>query len=206
MASGRAVRRESELARRSSRRARIRGSLWVKVGIVKASGTSLRVLLAGAVLLGALAVAGSSGAAGKPSITSVALAGSQAKPLFVIRGKNFGALPGAGQVPSASAACRAQKAPGNQGVNFGNKLYFVDDSNKFSAGLSGPYKTVADVVDCVGLIIKSFSASKVEYALGSDYTKHPYSVKSGDQVTFVVSGATATVRVRYGTTVPNPKP
>ncbi len=85
-----------------------------------------------------------------------------------------------------------------------NKLYFVDGTNKFSAGLSGPYKGVADVIDCVGVIVKSFSVNKVEYALGSDYTKHPYSVKSGDLVMFVVNGATATVRVRYGTTVPNP--
>jgi hypothetical protein len=171
---------------------------------VKVSGTSLRAVLAGALLLGALAVVGSSVAAAKPSIASVTLAGSQAKPLFIIRGRGFGALPGVGQTPSASSACRADKAPGNQGVNFGDKLYFVDNSNKFSAGLSGPYKNVADVVDCVGVIIKSFSSTKVEYALGSDYTKHPYSVKSGDSVTFVVSGAKATLRVRYGVTVPSP--
>jgi hypothetical protein len=171
---------------------------------VKAGGISLKALLVGASLLGALAVAGSSGAAGKPTITSVGLAGSQAKPLFVIHGKNFGQLPGAGQLPSASSGCRADKAPASQGINFGNKLYFVDLSNKFSAGLSGPYKGTADVIDCVGVIIKSFSSSKVEYALGSDYTKHPYSVKSGDRVTFVVNGATATLRVRYGVTVSNP--
>ncbi len=76
---------------------------------MKAGGISLKALLVSASLLGALAVAGSSGAAGKPSITSVALAGSQAKPLFIIHGKNFGQLPGAGQVPSTSSACRARK-------------------------------------------------------------------------------------------------
>jgi hypothetical protein len=190
---------ETELTSR-----RIRGPIWFKVGAVKAGGISLQALVAGALLVGALVLAGSSGAAAKPSITSVALAGSQAKPLFIIRGKNFGRLPGSGQAPSTSSACRADKAPGNQGINFGNKLYFVDLSNKFSAGLSGPYKGTADVVDCVGVIIKSFSSSKVEYALGSDYTKHPYSVKSGDSITFAVSGATATVRVRYGSTVSSP--
>jgi hypothetical protein len=171
-------------------------------------GTSLRAfsVLAGAFVVAALAVAGSSGAVAvsKPRIASVALAGSRAKPLFIIRGKGFGRLPGAGQLPSASSGCRGEKAPGNQGVNFGNKLYFVDGSNKFSAGLSGPYKNVSDVVDCVGVIIKSFSDTRVEYALGSDYAKHPYSVKSGDLITFVVNGATATVRVRYGVTVSNP--
>lgn len=171
---------------------------------MEASGSSLRGLVTGVLLLGALAVAGSSGAAAKPAITSVTLAGSQAKPLFVIRGKNLGRLPRVGQLPSASSACRGEKAPGNQGVNYGSKLYFVDDTNKFSAGLSGPYQTVSDVVDCVGVIVKSFSSSKVEYTLGSDYTKHPYSVKSGDSVTFVVNGAKATVRVRYGVTVSNP--
>jgi hypothetical protein len=171
---------------------------------VNLPGASWRALLAGASLLAALVAAGSSVAAAKPAITSVTLAGSQAKPVFIIRGKNFGRLPGVGQLPSASSACRGEKAPGNQGVNFGNKLYFIDDSNKFSAGLSGPYKTVSDVVDCVGVIVKSFSSSKVEYSLGSDYTKHPYSIKNGDSIMFVVSGATATLRVRYGSAVRNP--
>lgn len=171
---------------------------------MKLRGDSCWALLAGASLLAVLVGAGSSVAAAKPAITSVTLTGSPAKPLFTIRGRNFGRLPGVGQLPSASSACRGEKAPGNQGVNFGNKLYFIDGSNKFSAGLSGPYKTVSDVVDCVGVIVKSYSSSKVEYALGSDYTKHPYSIKNGDSITFVVNGATATLRVRYGSAVRNP--
>jgi hypothetical protein len=183
---------------------RIRGPLWSRVAGVNLLGATWRALLAGASLLAALAAVSSSAAAAKPAITSVTLSGSQSKPLIVIRGKNFGRLPGAGQLPSASSGCRAEKAPGNQGVNFGDKLYFVDDSNKFSGGLSGPYKTVADVVDCVGVIVKSFSSTKVEYSLGSDYTKHPYTIKNGDSVTFVVNGATATLRVRYGSAVRNP--
>ena len=95
--------------------------------------------------------------------------------MFIIRGKNFGRSAGCRAAALGFECVQRREGAGNQGVNFGNKLYFIDDSNKFSAGLSGPYKTVSDVVDCVGVIIKSFSSSKVEYALGSDYTKHPYS-------------------------------
>ena len=146
-----------------------------------------------------LAVAGTASAASAATITSVAIDGSVTAPTFVIHGRGFGSsLPPAVGSPITSAACRAEHAPGDQGGNYGSKLYFVDTTSKFSGGLSGPYEGVADVVDCVGLIITSYSPTRVIVTLGSDDRKHPYAVHTGDRITFVVNGAKATVTVKHG--------
>lgn len=161
----------------------------------------------GAILLGVLAgaLAGAAFAgAGKPKITSVSFAGSEGSPRFVIHGANFGRLPAARGGPTSSAACRSDGAQGNQGRNYAAKLFFIDNTNSFSGGLSGPYHGVANVVDCVGLIVTAYTPERVAFSLGSDYRKHPYSIRQGDKVLFVVAGAKATVTVRYGHTVANP--
>lgn len=154
-------------------------------------------------LLVCLGAGSSFAAAGKPAITAVTFGGSPSAPKFVIHGRNFGSRPAAGQPPSSSSACRQDGAAGNQGLNYGNKLFFVD-SAKFSGGLSGPYRGVPDVIDCVGLVVQSYTANRIVYSLGSDYRKHPYSIPQGDRVTFVVAGARATLPVRYGKTAVNP--
>jgi hypothetical protein len=145
-----------------------------------------------------LAVAGTASAASAATITSVAIDGLAAAPTFVIHGHGFGSsLPPAVESPITSAACRNEHAPGDQGGNYGSKLYFIDSTAKFSGGLSGPYEGVANVVDCVGLILTSYSSSRVVFTLGSDYRKHPYAVRVGDRITIVVNGAKATVTVKH---------
>ncbi len=146
----------------------------------------------------ALAIAGTASASPAATITSVALDGRVAAPTFVIHGRGLGSLPAATDSPVTSAPCRAEHAPGDQGGNYGSRLYFVDVTAKFSGGLSGPYEGVAHVVDCVGLIVTSYTPSRVIFTLGSDYRKHPYAVHSGDRITFVVNGAKVTVSVKYG--------
>ena len=130
--------------------------------------------------------------------------GSVAAPTFVLHGRNFGSRPAAGQPPGSSSACRQENTSANEGQNFANKLFFIDLTNRFSGGLSGPYGSVPNVVDCVGLVAISYTPSRIAYALGSDYRKHPYAIHAGDKVTFAANGATATVRVRYGATVAHP--
>jgi hypothetical protein len=149
-------------------------------------------------LAAVLAVAGTASAASPAKINAVAIDGPATAPTFVIHGRGFGSLPPAVGSPITSAACRNEHAPGDQGGNYGSKLFFIDKTAKFSGGLSGPYEGVANVVDCVGLILKSYTPSRVIFTLGSDYRKHPYSVRPGDRIMFVVNGAKATITVKLG--------
>jgi hypothetical protein len=159
--------------------------------------------VAGSLALAALVAEPSLAGSVPAKITSVVFSGSVGALRIVIKGQGFGSRPAAAQLPDTSSACRAEHAPGNEGQNFGSSLFFVEETSSFSAGLSGPYAGVADVIDCVGLVVKSYGASRVVYALGSDYTKHPYALSAGNEVMFVVDGARAVVKVRYGVTVPN---
>ena len=149
-------------------------------------------------LAAVLAVAGTASAASAATITSVAIDGLASAPTFVIQGRGLGSLPPAVASPITSAACRKEHAPGDQGGNYGSKLYFIDITSKFSGGLSGPYEGVAHVVDCVGLILTSYTSSQAIFKLGSDYRKHPYAVRVGDRITIVVNRAKATVTVKHG--------
>jgi hypothetical protein len=159
----------------------------------------VRNLITWFALAAVLAVAGTASAASAATITSVAIDGLASAPTFVIHGHGFGSsLPAAVDSPITSAACRNEHAPGDQGGNYGSKLYFIDITSKFSGGLSGPYEGVAHVVDCVGLILTSYTSSQVIFKLGSDYRKHPYAVRVGDRITIVVNGAKATVTVKHG--------
>ena len=172
----------------------------VRPGSCRAVG----VVTVAAIAVWAVAVGSSPAATAAPVIMSVTFGGSTATPTFVIHGRGFGGRPAPSQPPATSSACRQDGASGNHGQNFGSKLFFIDQTNAFSGGLSGPYRGVPNVIDCVGLIVTSYTPSRIVYTLGSDYRKHPYGIHGGDKVMFVVNGAKATLRVRYGATVPNP--
>ena len=47
----------------------------------------------------------------------------------------------------------------------------------------------------------AYTPERIAFSLGSDYKKHPYSIRQGDKMLFVVAGAKATVTVRFGKTV-----
>ena len=158
-------------------------------------------LIAAGITAGALTAPSVFAAAATVRITSVRVDGTDRDPRFVVNGSGFGAKPQAKGPPSSSASCRGQQALGNNGQNFGSRLFFIDLANKFSGGLCGPYGGYSNVVDCVGLIVSSYTSTRVVFTLGGDYQKHPYTVGNGDRVTFHVAGATATIAVRYGKTV-----
>lgn len=137
------------------------------------------------------------GSAAGPAISSIVFSGSVRAPTVTISGHGLGALPTGSQPPTSSSACRAEHAPGDQGDNYGDRLFFLDHSTGLAGGLSGPYGGDPDVVSCVGLIVESFSSTRVVYRLGSDYAKHPYSVSAGDRVLIVVNEARTTITVHY---------
>ena len=153
-----------------------------------------------ATLIAVLATVPGAGSQAGPVIISATLGGSVDDPEFILTGRSFGVLPAVSQPPTSTSACAS--GTGDLGLNYGNKLYFHDDTNDLSAGLSGPYGNNPNVVDCVGLLVSSFTSTRVAYKLGSLY-KGNYAVNDGDAVTFVVNGAIARVTVRYGATAVN---
>lgn len=92
---------------------------------------------------------------GKVTITSVAFSGSSSAPVFTVDGTGFGAIPGQPVKPGCPEIAGA-------GKNYGSTFYFNDNSaNQWQAGTGG---------DCIGLIIRSWTATSVVFSLGSWYS------------------------------------
>jgi hypothetical protein len=129
-----------------------------------------------AALLGSLAGLGPANAASKtatgagalssapqPSISSVSFSGTSgsgvASPTITITGSHFGSSAPAG-TSDDSTSCGPYTANGDV---YGNKLYFVDDTN-FEAGYSN-----SSGATCVGIIVDSWSATQVVLQFGNAY-------------------------------------
>ncbi len=138
-----------------------------------------------------------------PSISRVTFRGGPADPVIIVYGRHFGARPAAD--PSGGTRNFGACGPieGRTGDDFGSRLWLEDRSQLWSAGYA-PY------VDCLGLILGSFSADRIVYRLGSFYkinyrrrngfSHGIYELSEGDTVTVTVKGATLTTRVRYDRT------
>ena len=99
----------------------------------------------------------------RPSISSVSFSGTHgpgvASPAITITGTNFGATAPAGTSDNTTS-CGAYTANGKV---YGSKLYFTDDAN-FEAGFSN-----SGGADCVGIIVVSWSPTKVVLQFGNAY-------------------------------------
>jgi len=99
----------------------------------------------------------------RPSITSVSFSGPHgpgvASPAITITGTNFGATAPAGTSDNTTN-CGTYTANGKV---YGSKLYFLDDAN-FEAGFSN-----SGGADCVGIIVASWSPTKVILTFGNAY-------------------------------------
>ena len=102
-------------------------------------------------------------AAPRPSISSVSFSGTHgpgvASPTITITGSHFGTTAPAG-TSNNTTSCGTYTANGK--VYLG-KLYFTDDAN-FEAGYSN-----SSGADCIGIIVVSWSPTKVVVKFGSSY-------------------------------------
>ena len=90
---------------------------------------------------------------GEPAISSVTLTGTSADPTVTVSGSNFGADPPAG-TPEGCTSRDPGDTYGSEG------LVFYDATEGWTAGQSG---------DCIGLIVTSWSSSKVVFSFDSEY-------------------------------------
>jgi hypothetical protein len=122
----------------------------------------MAMLAGGAVA--AIAAGAINTAAPRPSISSVSFSGlagsNHASPTLTVTGVRFGANPPAG-VPDSVTSCGTYAANGNV---YGNRLYFEDDRN-FEAGNGSS----ASTGDCVGIIVVSWTSTKVVLKFGNSY-------------------------------------
>ena len=132
---------------------------WRPVAAVLAAATAAVALAATPALTASAARA----PAPRPSIASVSFNGAHgpgvASPVITITGSHFGATAPAG-TSDATTSCGTYSANGKV---YGGKLYFTDDAN-FEAGYSN-----SAGADCIGIIVVSWSATKVVLKFGNSY-------------------------------------
>jgi hypothetical protein len=113
-----------------------------------------------------------------PAITSVKVTGTASAPSVTIAGSGFGASPPAPD-PSTPITC----VSGDTSYTYpAGQLAFSDTTQSWTAGETG---------DCVGLIVTSWSNTKVVYGFGADYPSF-HAVTKGDSIQVVVEGTTHT--------------
>jgi hypothetical protein len=162
------------------------------------------VLMAGALLLATAApsAARNEGRPAAPKVTSVAFHGTVAAPVIEIRGHGFGTPPhpnppkppippyAAHYLPGGSG-CTATPAP--VGLDYGTSLYITSggpqsatSGTKLSAGRYRPNLQPVHELDCVGLVIVTYTPTRIVVRLGSDYKTHHYAISEGDRFELAV--------------------
>lgn len=127
-------------------------------------------------------------------VKSVDLTGTTAQPVVTVSGSGFGTRPTPypSTAPEGQSGCPAAPTAGD-GYLYGNKL-FLADPNTITGFIAG--EDAGGQFDCVGLVIDSWSPSKVVFSLGNLYDKHIpqnyYVLKHGDPFTVYVQGAVGT--------------
>ena len=135
---------------------------WRPATAVLAAAAAAAVAIALATVP-ALTASAARASAPRPSIFSVSFSGTHgpgvASPTITITGTQFGASAPAGTSDNTTS-CGAYTANGKV---YGSKLYFTDDAN-FEAGFSN-----SGGADCVGIIVVSWSPTKVVLQFGNAY-------------------------------------
>jgi len=102
-------------------------------------------------------------AVARPSISTISFSGTQgpgvASPTVTITGSRFGAAAPPG-TPNGTTSCGTYTANGDV---YGGKLYFTANAH-FEAGYSN-----SSSADCIGIIVVSWSATKVVLKFGNSY-------------------------------------
>ena len=144
-----------------------------------------------------------------PKITSVTFHGSERDPVITVRGLRLGARPKPNPVyhplgHPPLCPTHPTKPLAAYGLDFGGGGLFVDDRSQTPVWAAGRYRPQVSELDCIGLVVSSFSPTKAVFRLGaayreptSDRASHSYDLAEGDTVIVGVNGARFTVRVHY---------
>ncbi len=149
-------------------------------------------MLAGSLVFGSVAVGlvlstGSvAGASPSPSISAVLFSGSVASPTITVTGSGFGTEADLGSPLPAGCG-------GFTGSDYSNTLNFRDNTEAWQAGSAAGG-------NCIGLLISSYSNSKIVFTLGSFYALG-YDLNQGDSFTMSLLGTSFSGIVSYTTTV-----
>jgi hypothetical protein len=141
------------------------------------------------------------------TITSVAFAKGSKAPRIIVTGHDFGARPSydPSYQPEGHQGCPPQSAK-TDGHDYGTTLWLYD--TKASHGNTAVWRAGryagAQELDCIGLIIDSWSASRVVIHFGSQYNRpstsaapSTYVLSTGDPFVLRVKNATFRGTVRF---------
>ena len=151
-----------------------------------------------------LALSSSAIAAG-PTIMSVTFTGSRAHPVITIVGSGFGArpTPDPGYHPLSHPLCPVAptKPLAQYGFDYGTRL-FLSDSTQHPVWSAGRYRPGIGELDCIGLLIKRYSPTKIVYQLGAAYPHvatppATWVLAPGDAYVLGVNGASFSGKVHY---------
>jgi hypothetical protein len=127
-------------------------------------------------LLGA-SWSGTATATPPPTITALKVTGKAASPVVTVTGKGFGSPPSPD--PSTPVSC----VPGDTSYTYpAGQLQFSDNTKGWTAGETG---------DCIGVIVKAWTPTKVTFTFGADYPSFP-KVTAGDGISIDLKGTTFT--------------
>jgi hypothetical protein len=135
------------------------------------------------------------------TITSVKFAGSAANPTVTIVGGGFGTRPQPAPTfrprpPQGTVAPYGCTTTGNVGYDYGTQLW-LSDGAPGRIWSAGRYRPTIKELDCVGLLVVSYSPTKIVYRLGVDYKAHGYHLSEGNPYQVSVRGATKRGVVHY---------
>jgi predicted outer membrane repeat protein len=151
-------------------------------------------MLAGSLVFGSVAVGlvlstGSvAGASPSPSISAVTFSGSVASPTITVTGSGFGTEADLGS--PLPVGCLGAFT----GSDYLNTLNLLDNTGAWQAGSSASG-------NCIGLLISSYSNSKIVFTLGSYYSIASYDLNQGDSFTMSLLGTSFSGIVSYTTIV-----
>ena len=141
----------------------------------------------------------SGGGAGSAAIASVTFTGSSADPTITIAGSSLGQLPSPNPAytPEGHPLCPLSPS-GNQGYDYGTNLYLYDPARNWAGGR---YRPELGELDCIGLIVQTFTPTKIVFKFGSAYAQYQkqdnYLLAEGDPYQVAANGATLQGTVHY---------
>jgi len=132
------------------------------------------ILIGGVILTAILAPAASAATMSGVRIAKVTFTGTATAPVVTVTGTGFGARPGAdpkGSPASASVGCRRQPLVGNKkdGSDYGPTGLSLGWGKSPPSGYNAGANVAGRYLDCIGIQITSYTATKIVFSLGCQY-------------------------------------
>jgi hypothetical protein len=165
---------------------------------------ALTMILSGGIVAAAAANADHA-ASGKTHIRSVVMTGTDQKPVITVRGRGFGTKPkpDPGYHPPGHPLCplKVKGKLGPFGFDYGTNIYLTD-SSQTPAWAAGRYRPAVGELDCIGIVIMKYTATKIVFRLGRAYPHYRgepahYLLVAGDHFVVGVSGERFSGHVKY---------